>query len=264
VAHRSDDLIGAAQDFEGTGGVRLKPFPARRLGSATSAEPSPLDVFVTADALAINRARLRHLATLGLELSGKAVLEVGAGIGLHTSFFLERNCALTITDGNRENVEAIRQRFPGNDVRLLDLDRATDMAALGRFDIVYCYGTLYHLRHPDQALARLAAVCRGQILVETIVAPGAHAELHLVKEPPSSDQAVGGVGCRPTRRWVFEALARHFGYAYATMTQPDHPDFETDWTLTRSFGNMRAVFVGSRIPLVVPALTAQLPTRHRR
>ena len=136
------------------------------------------------------------------------------------------------------------------------------MATLGRFDLVYCYGTLYHLRHPDEALARLASVCEGQILVETVVSSGAHAELHLVHEPPSSDQALGGVGCRPTRLWVFEALRRHFGHAYATVTQPDHPDFELDWRLTRSMGNMRSVFVGSRVPLRLPTLVAEVPERH--
>jgi SAM-dependent methyltransferase len=230
---------------------------------AITAEPvSPLDVFTKPDALAINRARQEHLATLGLDLTGKTVLEVGAGIGLHSQFFLDRNCKITITDGDAENLAAIEKRFPGRDIRMLNLDASNDLAAFGRFDIIYCYGTLYHLRHPDEALARLASVCDGQILVETIVAPGIHAELHLVAEPPSSDQAVAGIGCRPTRLWVLEALRRHFGYAYTTVTQPGHPDFETNWELTRSFGNMRAVFVGSRVPLSLPSLTAELPIRH--
>lgn len=224
--------------------------------------PSPQDVFTRPDSLAINRARQEHLASLGLRLDGRRVLEVGAGIGLHTPFFLERDCRVTITDGDPANVATVSARFPGQDVRLLDLDRAFDPATLGRFEIVYCYGTLYHLQHPDEALARLAALCDGQILLETIVSWGTFAELQLVREPPSSDQAVGGIGCRPTRRWVFEALQRHFGHAYATCTQPDHPDFELDWALTRSIGNMRAVFVGSRVALDLPSLLAELPQRH--
>ncbi len=37
----------------------------------------------------------------------------------------------------------------------------------GQFDLVFCFGTLYHLRHPLLGLDRLAAVCDGQIIVES-------------------------------------------------------------------------------------------------
>ena len=242
--------------------MRLSTFSARKVQPVPAPEPSPMNVFTKPESLAINKARQDHLATLGLDLSGKTVLEVGAGIGLHTQFFLDRNCTVTITDGDPANVAAIQKRFPGHDVRILNLDLPVDMSAFGRCDIIYCYGTLYHLQHADEALERMASVCDGQILVETIVSPGAYAELHLVTEPPSSDQAVGGIGCRPTRLWVLEALRRHFGYAYATVTRPSNSDFEKNWKLTRSSGNMRAVFVGSRVPLHLPTLTIDLPDHH--
>jgi tRNA (mo5U34)-methyltransferase len=38
---------------------------------------------------------------------------------------------------------------------------------LGRFDVVFFFGTLYHLRYPLMALDRLAAVCDGTIFVES-------------------------------------------------------------------------------------------------
>ncbi|MEN6336647.1 MAG: methyltransferase domain-containing protein [Phycisphaerales bacterium] len=37
----------------------------------------------------------------------------------------------------------------------------------GRFDVVFFFGTIYHLRHPLLALERIAAVCDGSIYVET-------------------------------------------------------------------------------------------------
>jgi len=48
--------------------------------------------------------------------------EVGAGIGDHTSFFLDRGCSVITTEGRPENLELLRQRYPQLDVRLLDLD----------------------------------------------------------------------------------------------------------------------------------------------
>lgn len=224
---------------------------------------SPFDVFLEPEARRINDARLTHIASLGLDLDRKRVLEVGAGIGLHTSFFEQRGCDVLSTDGAPANVAKMKDSWPGRRLGLLDLDEPAELNALGRFDIVFCYGTLYHLRDPEGALARLAAVCDGFILLETIVSRGAFPELHMVLDPSSANQAVSGIGCRPTRAWVMSALRRHFGHAYTTTDQPEYPDFVTDWGLIGHPGNLRAVFVGARQALSLPTLTEKLPVRHR-
>ena len=40
---------------------------------------------------------------------------------------------------------------------------------LGRFDVVFCFGTLYHLRHPLLALDCLGAVCDHEIYIESAI-----------------------------------------------------------------------------------------------
>jgi tRNA (mo5U34)-methyltransferase len=40
---------------------------------------------------------------------------------------------------------------------------------LGRFDVIFFFGTLYHLRHPLLALDRLASVCDKEIYVESAI-----------------------------------------------------------------------------------------------
>jgi len=112
-------------------------------------------------------------------------------------------------------------------------------------------------------LARLAEICDGQILVETIVVPGDYLELHFVAELLSPNQSVRGIGSRPTRPWVMAALRRYFGHAYATLDQPNFPDFVTDWDRIAHSGNLRAVFVGSKYPLPLSSLTVSVPRRHR-
>ena len=54
--------------------------------------PADFSVFLEPEAPRINHARQDHLAALGLDLQAKRVLEVGAGIGLHTEFFEKRGC----------------------------------------------------------------------------------------------------------------------------------------------------------------------------
>src|SRR5215467_7370709 len=109
---------------------------------------SAFTTFLDPEAQRINRIRHAHLASLGLNLQAKRVLEVGAGIGLLTAFFEERGCDVLSTDANPTNVAEMLRRYPHRKIGLLDLDRPAPLSDLGDFDIVYCYGTLYHLCDP--------------------------------------------------------------------------------------------------------------------
>src|SRR5262245_48011934 len=246
----------------------LLPLPFRTGNSDGSQQPSmamdndPFAVFLTPEASAINMARQAHLASLGLDLARKRVLEVGAGIGLHTPFFLERGCEVLVTDGNPENVSEIRRRLPNVRSALLDLEQDGAIAALGTFDIVYCYGLLYHLSNPEAAVAKLASGCRGQLLLETVVGLGRYSEVQLMRDFVSNNQAVSGVGCRPTRPWIMQTLTRYFGHAYVTRTQPDYPDFTSDWIIPETRLIYRGVFVGSKYPLSSSELLSELPDRQ--
>ena len=229
---------------------------------STATDNDPFAVFLTPEASAINAARQTHLASLGLELARKQVLEVGAGIGLHTPFFLERGCTVLVTDGNAENVDEIRRRLPHVPSALLDLEQDGALDHLGTFDIIYCYGLLYHLSNPEAALAKFASVCRGQLLLETVVGLGRYPELQLIRDFVSNNQAISGIGCRPTRPWIMQTLTRYFGHAYITRTQPDYPDFTPDWIIPETRLIYRGVFVGSKYPLASPELLSELPDRQ--
>jgi 2-polyprenyl-3-methyl-5-hydroxy-6-metoxy-1,4-benzoquinol methylase len=224
----------------------------------------PYQVFLTPEAAAINGARQEHLASLGLDLAGKKVLEVGAGIGLHTQFFLERGCDVVVTDGNRENVDEIRRRHPQLRAEQADLDGDADLRTLGSFDVVYCYGLLYHLANPERAIMRMAQVCTGQLLLETCVSLGRHSEVIFLQDFQGNNQATTGVGCRPTRRWVMDKLRQYFGNEYHAVTQPAHADFPTDWECPATRMLYRSVFVGSKRPLQTPTLLQEIPPKQVR
>ncbi len=82
---------------------------------------------------------------MNLPLAGLSVLEVGAGTGDHTGFFVDRGCAVTSTEARPENLSIIRDRFPDLSVKQLDMDRPDGDAIDAEYDIVYCYGLLYQL-----------------------------------------------------------------------------------------------------------------------
>lgn len=231
----------------------------------TFADPSsPYDVFLSSNALAINRARQEHLASIGLDLNNKRVLEVGAGIGLHTDFFLNLNCDVTVTDGNKENVSEIRRRHPTLRSEVLNLELNEPLSHLGSYDLVYCYGLLYHVKNAESALARLAEVCSGQILLETCVSLGQYEEIIYLQDFISNNQAISGIGSRPTRIWVQNKLRKYFGYAYIPVTQPDHPDFPLNWLCPHTNLLYRSIFVGSKVPLSNESLQTNLPSEQAK
>jgi SAM-dependent methyltransferase len=204
-----------------------------------------------------NQRRQEHLASLGLEIAGKTVLEVGAGIGDHTSFFVDRGCTVTSSDARATNVEIIRSRYPDIDVAVIDLDRPP--AAIEPAEVVYCYGVLYHLQEPERAIEFLGRATSGLLLLETCVSRGSDEALNPMDEDANNPtQSASGRGCRPTRPWVLARLRENFPYAYVTTTQPWLPEFPIDWTEDRK-GNTHAVFVASRTQLDSPVLVTAAP-----
>lgn len=185
------------------------------------------DDFQSEHYLRHNARRLEHLASLNLPLRRKRVLEVGAGIGDHTSFYLDRGCTVTVTDVRPENLLLLRERFrrePAVTVRPLDMD-APSLDAGERFDVIHCYGLLYHLKDPEGAIRFLAR--HGDLLVlETCVAADDRSGINPVDEPAETfSQSFHGAGCRPHAQWVLQTLRQHFSRAEITATQPDHPEF---------------------------------------
>lgn len=231
----------------------------------TQDDLTPLKHFGNENYQRINHRRLEHLASLHLPLENLRVLEVGAGIGDLTSFFLDRNCEVVISEGRQANLTYLRQRYPELPVIFLDLDNPPE--DLGQhFDVVFCYGVLYHLCHPAKALAFLARHCQKMLLLETCVSYGSESQLNPCSEDAAiPTQSLSGSGCRPTRSWVYQNLAQHFEYVYIPRTQPYHREFPCDWTIPPpSPGLTRAIFIASRQPLENPILTPELLVRQVR
>jgi hypothetical protein len=238
----------------------------------TSADPlkgvtDPLPYFRNPYYFRLNQRRFEHLVSLGLPLRGSSVLEVGAGIGDHTEFFLDRECAVTATEGREDNLRLLSKRFRGDarvKIQKLDLDDLpAERAPL--HDVVYCYGVLYHLQRPGPALEYLAPAAGRMMLVETVVDPGSGEEENLVAESDRRcSQSLRGEGCRPTRGWVVARLREHFPHVYVPMTQPWHDEFPIDWSAAGALPTIRAVFVAARGPVSNPLLTEGLPLVQRR
>lgn len=221
---------------------------------------SPLAEFHSDNYLRHNARRLEHLSSLNIMVHGQDVLEVGAGVGDHSTYYIDRGCNIHITDARPENIKILNKRFPKHSIGLLDME---NLSALPQesYDIVHCYGLLYHLGNPKEALTYLSNYTRRYLFLETCVSFGDGLEINLVEEPKENpSQAFSGTGCRPTRPWLHQTLNQLFEYVYIPETQPNHAEFPTNWAQSgeEHVGNARAVFIASREKLELDTLTTEL------
>ena len=251
--------------------------PAAMDRQAASAPAIHFHDFHSNHYLRINQRRLEHLASLGLPLAGRTVLELGAGIGDLSTFFLDRGNEVTSVEARSENIESMAANIAAyygthsaevprrHRIVRLDLDK-DDATYLGQFDVVHCYGILYHLRDPARLIRLMGATCRQLCLVETCVSFGSEAAINPTPEDATQvSQAFDGAGCRPTRAWILDALKSAFPHVYVPTTQPNHEEFPVDWTRPGP-GRLltRAIFVASRQPLSSALLTESLPDHQTR
>jgi SAM-dependent methyltransferase len=230
-----------------------------------------LEDFHSVTYLRSNARRLEHLASLNLAIRDRSVLELGAGVGDHTTFFLDRGCSVTCVEPRAENCTLLASLMHERHTqgytaaarcRILRADALSFEPIVSEtFDIVHCYGLLYHTDDPLAVLSVIARKCTDMVLLETCVAFGSQEAINRVPERANiPSQSVSGFGCRPTRPWIFKRLSELFGHAYVPRTQPAHEDFPLDWTINQPTDReSRAVFIASRQKLDNPLLLDKLP-----
>ena len=107
------------------------------------------------------------------DLTGKRVLDIGPWDGWF-SFEAERRGAQVVSVDREEQttyLEMHRRLNSRADYRTLDLFELPT-AGLGTFDIVFCLGLLYHLKHPVLGLEIVASLAKEVAIVETFIVEG--------------------------------------------------------------------------------------------
>jgi tRNA (mo5U34)-methyltransferase len=172
------------------------------------------------------RRFLRRLRLLQIpeDLTGKTVLDIGAWDGFF-SFEFERRGASRVLAIDSFAWDPRPQGFPrGLDCFLLARDffnskvehqrldvHDLNPKAIGTFDLVFCAGVLYHMRHPLLALEKIRSVTGGRLILETHqLIPAVHERVPTIRFFPGDEEAVvrhNSPGGFPTRAWVTDALS---------------------------------------------------------
>jgi len=147
------------------------------------------------------------------DLSGKTVLDIGAWDGLF-SFEAERRGAAHVmaTDsfcwngkgwGSKACFELARKALQSHvgdmDIDVMDIGPEK----VGRFDIVFLLGVLYHLRHPLLALEKVSSVTKEMLILSTWV------DLVNLDRPAAAFYPKTELGDDPTNWWGFNPACIH-------------------------------------------------------
>ena len=161
------------------------------------------------------RRRLR-LLRIPDDLKGKKVLDIGAWDGYFSFEFERRGADVLAIDtyawdhGGLDCFLLARDYFKSKvEFRRLDVHELSPQA-IGRFDLVFCAGVLYHMRNPLIGLERIRSVTAGQLILEThTLLPAWHEWVPLITFFPGDEEATKFTwhhGGYPTRAWLLDAL----------------------------------------------------------
>jgi SAM-dependent methyltransferase len=177
-------------------------------------------------------------------------IDVGCGLGYFSRALQGLGLRVTACDGRRENVEEASRRYPQISFRVANVEDSA-LESLGKFDLVFCFGLLYHLENPFAALRNLHALTGKVLLVESMCVPGGRALLDLREEGKTEDQGLNFVAFYPTEPCLVKMLhSAGFPFVYRFSRMPEHEAFHEGGTRKQ----MRTMLAASKDTLEFPIL----------
>jgi SAM-dependent methyltransferase len=191
------------------------------------------------------------LGSLRKQVDLNSALDVGCGVGDFAKFLSDMGFCVIAADGRSENVSEAQRRYPNIKFLTADVENLT-LEKTGRFDLVLCFGLLYHLENPFRALRNLHGATDKVLLIETMCVPGAHAMMDLLDEGVAEDQALNYVAFYPTEPCLIKILYRvGFPFVYLFDRLPSVEFYSSSLWRKRP----RTMMVASKVPLKAPELS---------
>jgi len=182
----------------------------------------------------------------------RTVLDLGCGVGYFSAMLRDLGFEVTATDSRAGNIAEARNRYPGVDFRVADAEDPS-LSSLGKFDLVFCFGLLYHLENPFRVIRNLHALTGKLLLLESMSVPNEQPFLLVLDEPAGVDQSMGAVSFYPSDGAIIKMVFRAgFPHVYQFRELPNHENYRA------SVGRecTRTMFAVATQPLDSPLLRA--------
>jgi SAM-dependent methyltransferase len=201
--------------------------------------------------LRINEARwdvaswtLDDLRRAGLALT--SCLDVGCGPGWFAERLVAAGLQVEGIDGRRELIDEARRRVPSAVFHVSNIESDRPLGNSEPFDLVFCFGLLYHTENPFKVLRNLYALTAKVLLLESMVLPGDDPIYLLHAEGANETQGLTYHALLPTRTALVKMLqVAGFRHVLELSAQVPHEDFAE----TQERHRRRTILLGSRVPL---------------
>jgi FkbM family methyltransferase len=219
--------------------------------NAISLNLTAFDTRYYLDLIRVRAATIRRVVrALKPVLGLRNALDAGCGVGFFAQTLTELGLETRGFDGRFENVVEARKRFPQIAFEHGDIESA-EIAALGTFDLVLCFGLLYHLENPMRAIRHLRALAGTGLLIESMCVPGNDARMILREEPSQIDQSLTDMAFYPSEPCLVKMLYRAgFAHVYRVPRLPEHDHFRE----TGDHARRRTILFASHKPARVGCL----------
>lgn len=185
-------------------------------------------------------------------------LDVGCGFGYFSKYLSDYGLEVTSVDVREENVRETLRRHPSIKAFVGDIEDPA-FRTEGRYDLVLCFGVLYHLENPFMAIRNMSSVCRRVLLIESMITPVKIPVTMLNDERPGLDQSLRHIACVPSEAWLISVLCKAgFSWVYRTSRLPDHEDFRRTFISRRK----RTILVASKSEIDSDMLIPVRPSEH--
>lgn len=202
----------------------------------------------------LNKARAAVVSQLLLGLRERTTLrtalDVACGAGYFSGLLSSLGFEVIGVDGRQENVEDCTQRYPAIRFERFNAEE-TALRSLGKFDLVLCFGLLYHLENPLMAIRHLEALTRNVLLVEGVIFQGREPIMGLIDELPLDDQGLSYTAFYPTEACLQKMLYRAgFSHVYKFKAMPRFPGYRKSGRLPK----VRTMLAASHEPILTDLL----------
>jgi SAM-dependent methyltransferase len=180
----------------------------------------------------------------------KNALDIGCGVGYFSRYLRDLRIEVTGLDGRTDNIREAQRRHPDINFIIQDIEDLS-VRKLGLFDLVFCFGLLYHLENPFLAIRNLHALTKNILMIESMICPSSNPVARLIDEGNTEDQSLNYIALVPSESGLIKMLYRGgFPYVYLSDVMPDHEEFRQ----TYEFHRRRTILIAGKVPVNLPCL----------